>query len=220
MAASKTLVSSHRDYAERLGSESGVQGLLRLARVGDSVALGRLLERHRGYLQTLCRLQIGRLLQPKVDASDVVQDTFLLAHRAFPQFGGTTEGEFLGWLRRILASQLSNTVRFYCRTQRRDVRRERELERRLGQSSHALMKALPNERTSPSQRVSRREDAVELADALERLPAHYRDVILLHHVQGLEFRDVAELMGRSVGSAEKLWLRSLAKLKGAMERET
>src|SRR6266542_4389869 len=101
--------------------------LLRRAKEGDSPALGRLLESYRTYLIVLARVQIGRRLQGKVDASDVAQEAFLGAYRDFPQFRGTTEKELLGWLRGILASLLANLVRHYQGTKSRNVRLERQL---------------------------------------------------------------------------------------------
>jgi RNA polymerase sigma-70 factor (ECF subfamily) len=59
----------------------------------------------------------------------------------------------------------------------------------------------------------RREQAVRLADALDRLPANYRDVLVLRHLEGLTFPEVARRMGRSLGSVEKLWIRALAQLR-------
>ena len=67
--------------------------LLRAARAHDASALGRLLELYRRYLNLLARLGINRQLQGKLDPSDLVQETFLEAHRDFPQFRGTTESE-------------------------------------------------------------------------------------------------------------------------------
>src|SRR5271166_149575 len=101
--------------------------LLGLARAGDGPALGQLLELYRGYLALLARLQIGRRLQGKVDAADLVQDTFLEAHRHFAQFRGTSEAELVCWLRQILAGLLANLLRRYLGTRRRDVRLERQL---------------------------------------------------------------------------------------------
>jgi DNA-directed RNA polymerase specialized sigma24 family protein len=102
--------------------EPPAEPLLRRAREGDGPALGQLLESYRAYLVVLARIQVGRRLQGKVDASDVVQEAFLGAHRDFPQFRGSTERELLGWLRGILASLLANLVRHYHGTKRRDVR--------------------------------------------------------------------------------------------------
>src|SRR6476469_3440074 len=94
------------------------------ARAGDPAALGRLLDQHRLYLSVLARVQLDRVLQAKVDASDVVQETFLEAHRDFPQFRGQTAGELVAWLRQILSRNLANQARHYRDTRRRDVRRE------------------------------------------------------------------------------------------------
>src|SRR5262249_50701616 len=108
--------------------------LLRLARAGDGAALGPLLGGYRGYYTVLARLQIGRRLQGKVDAADLVQDTFLEAQRHFAQFRGTTEAELVEWLRQILVGLLANLVRRFFGTQRRDVRLERELADQMAES--------------------------------------------------------------------------------------
>src|SRR5438128_938238 len=112
--------------------------LIRLARDGTDGALGHLLELYRPYLTLLARVQIGRRLQGKADAADVVQDTFLEAHRHFPQFRGGSEPELAAWLRQILATCLAHLVRRYYGTKARDVRLERELGEDLDRSSHAF----------------------------------------------------------------------------------
>ena len=182
------------------------------ARRGDSGTLGQLLELYRRYLAILARVQIGRRLQAKIDPADLVQETFLQAHRMFAQFQGTTEGEFMSWLRQILVSKLANLVRHYA-TRARDVRLERDLASELDRSSHAMDRGLMTSTSSPSQRAARREQAVILADALEQLPNDYREVMILHHLEGLTFPDVARRMGRTVNSVEKLWARGLVRLR-------
>src|ERR1700740_1901646 len=111
------------------------EDLLREAGAGYGAVLGRLLELYRRYLSLLARVQIGQRLQGKVDAADLVQETFLEAHRHFAQFRGTVEGELVSWLRQILAGVLANLVRRFCGTRQRDVRLERELADDLGRSS-------------------------------------------------------------------------------------
>src|SRR5260370_8043779 len=85
--------------------------LLYRARAGSASALGELLELYHGYLSLLARLQIGRRLQGKVDAGDLVQETFLGVHQHFAQFRGSSEAEFVSWLPRIPASTLADTRR-------------------------------------------------------------------------------------------------------------
>jgi RNA polymerase sigma-70 factor (ECF subfamily) len=161
----------------------------------------------------LARLQIGRRLQGKMDASDLVQETFLEAHRDFGQFRGSTEQELASWLRRILAWNVANLLQRYCGARRRDVRLERELADELDQSSRVADLGLLAKGSSPSHQAARREQAVLLADALEQLSADYREVLILRHLEELSFPEVARRMGRSLDSVKNLWARALAQLR-------
>ena len=190
--------------------------LLRLAREGRAPALGQLLELYRGYLTLLARLQLGRRLRSKADPTDVVQSAFLKAHRDFPGFRGTTEAELLAWLRQILATSLAGLVRRYAGTQRRDPARERDLLPELERSSAALDRGLVAAGESPSEQAAGREQSVRLADALERLPEDYREVLILRHLEERTFPEVARRMGRSVEAVKKLWARALAQLRRIM----
>jgi RNA polymerase sigma-70 factor (ECF subfamily) len=199
-----------------VGADSDPELLLHRARAGDGEALGRLLERYRNYLVLLARLQIGRRLQGKVDDADLVQETFLKAHRDFGRFRGQTEAELVGWLRQILAGNLAHLVRRYWGTRRRDVRLERQLADELDHSSQVLRLRLVSPYSSPSQQAARREQAVLLADALQQLPDSYREVIILSHLEGLSFPEVAARMGRTLDSVKNLWARALARLRRAV----
>ncbi len=197
-------------------SLTDAEQLLQQAQAGDHEVLGLLLERYRSYLTLLARAQIGRLLQGKVDASDVVQETFLKAHRDFERFRGRTEAEWAGWLRQVLTAHLGLLVRHYCGTQRRNVRLERELACRVDQTSRVLDRSLLARQSSPSNQAARHEHAVRVADALEDLPDDYREVILLSHFEGLSFPDAARRMGRTLDSVKNLWTRALARLRRSL----
>jgi RNA polymerase sigma-70 factor (ECF subfamily) len=194
-------------------ADSDFQSLLVLAQAGDTAAVGEVLEPFRSYLSILARVQIGRHLQRKIEPADVVQDTFLEAHRDFGQFRGTTEGELSQWLRQILVRNLANLVRHYLGTQARDPRLERDLQEELDRSSRALDQQLVGKGSTPSQKAMRHEQTEKLADALNRLADDYQEVILLRHLEGLPFAEVARRMHRSTDSVDKLWVRALAQLR-------
>ncbi len=200
----------------KFGAHANPGRLLEQARTADGATLGQLLELYRGYLALLARTQIGRRLQSKIDPGDLVQETFLEAHRHFAQFQGKTEAEFVSWLRQILAGRLAKLVRHYLGTQRRDVRLERDLIAELDQSSQLLDRGLVAPSSSPSHQAARREQAVLLADALEQLPPNYREVLILRHLEGLSFPEVARRMGRTLLSVKKLWARALPCLRDAL----
>src|SRR5262249_40793654 len=73
--------------------------------------LDRLFASCRNYLGIVARAQVESWLRAKMDASDLIQQTLLEAYRDFSHFRGTTEAEWLAWLRRILAHNAANFVR-------------------------------------------------------------------------------------------------------------
>lgn len=190
--------------------------LLSEAIAGDLPQLGRLLERYRHYLRVLARIEIGRRLQAKVDASDLVQETLLEAHRHFGSFQGRSEGQFACWLRQIMAASLANLLRHYYGTQARDIRLERDLALSLDHSSVLLDQGLVDPRSSPSHQAHRNEQALLLADVLAELPEDYREVLLLRHFESLSFPQIAQRMQRSQDSVEKLWVRGLARVRRSL----
>jgi RNA polymerase sigma-70 factor (ECF subfamily) len=187
--------------------------LIALAQGGDAAARERLFALYRSYLIMLARSQVQRRLQGKVDASDLAQDALLEAHKGFASFRGKTSPELAAWLREILAHRLSRSVRHFFETKRRDAALERSLAVELDNASSMMERGLAAADASPSQIAAQQETSLVLADALEALPDDYRQVILLRNFQGLPFADVAEAMGRSVDSVEKLWVRGLGKLR-------
>ena len=145
-----------------------------------------------------------------------VQETFLQAHRTFDQFRGRTEAEFLAWLQRILASQLTHLYEKHILAEKRDARREVSLDEvgaKLERSTARLASVLADNAPSPSSLAQQHERAVMLADELAELPPDYRQVLLLRHLEGLPFGEVAEHMQRSPGAVRMLWLRAVDKLR-------
>lgn len=192
--------------------------LLAAARRGSREDFGRLLLGYESYLSLLVRAKLGSELRQKVDVDDVVQATFLDAHRQFDRFRGKSEAELTSWLRTILAGQIALVMRRFLGTAARDVRLERQIERDLNDSSQAMRIGLFAPGSTPSQGAARREQAVLLASALELLPEDYREVIVLRHIEGHASKEVARIMGRTEDSVQKLWVRSLAKLRTALEQ--
>ena len=207
---------AHADTTATVAAADRFRLLLDRARAGDEGAGGELLGGYERYLTLLARVQVGRRVQGKVDPADLVQETFLEAHRQIKNFRGTVEAELLAWLRRILAGQIALMLRRYLGTKGRDVTLERDLAGQLDESSQAMGAGLAADGSTPSQHVAKREQAVLLADALAKLSDSYREVIVLRHLEGLTFPQVAERMGKTEDSVQKLWVRALAGLRGQL----
>ncbi len=172
-------------------------------------------EKFRDYLLLLARLQLGEQARGRVEASDVVQQTLLDAHRQRGQFRGATAAEMAAWLRRMLACNLADALRALGR-QKRDAARERSLEAALDESSSRLEAWLVSEGSSPSQHAQRGEDLLRLADALTTLPEAQREALVLHYWQGLTLAEAAARMGRTAASVAGLLQRGLKALRGLL----
>jgi RNA polymerase sigma-70 factor (ECF subfamily) len=196
------------------GTEADFEGLLAEARVGSAQALGQVLEACRGYLVLVAGRQLDPDLRAKGGASDLVQETFLEAHRDFGRFAGTGETELLAWLRQILLNNLANFTRRYLATDKRAVARETTL--KSDHSSEARPEpAAPT--PSPSGEAMAREEAQALQRALERLPEDYRRVVQLRYQEERSFEEIGQLIDRSPEAARKLWARAMERLRQEWE---
>src|SRR5262245_19532480 len=109
------------------------------------------LGRFRPYLQCLARLTWNRRIQPKLDPSDIVQQTLLRAHQSQSQFRGQTDEEAAAWLRQILANVWAEQVRYFHRD-KRDIASQHSVEAALAESSRRLAGCYTSEE-QPAQQV-------------------------------------------------------------------
>ena len=172
---------------------------------------GQWLERHRPYLTLLARTHLGLRNPAKLGTSDVVQQTMLDAFARQDQFRGSTDAELAAWLRQILKNNLLDALRNQQRD-KRDVRREQSLEGAVDASFSRTNQWLAAVQSSPSQRAVKQEDLLRLSEALTELPEAQREVIVLHHLQGLKLAEVAIEMGRSEAAVAGLLFRGLKAL--------
>lgn len=193
--------------------ERNVADLLLQAKKGERQAIGQLLEHFRSYLKLIASHEIGSKLGAKLDASDVVQDTFLDAHRYFENFQGESVTQFTAWLRSVMAGVMANYMRRYLGTKARDIRLEKQLAADLDNSAAMLSELLVASISSPSQNIMRDEQTVQLAKAMSNLSADYQSVLTLRHIEGLTFPQIATRLNRTVDSVEKLWLRAVVQLR-------
>ncbi len=154
--------------------------LMRRAAAGDTEAFGEIVMRYQGPVFRLCLRHLGA-----ADAEDAAQEAFLrgFVHRE----GFDHERPLLPWLFTIARRTCIDRLR-----KRREVFGE-DLER------------VRDEGPGP-QVVSETRDAMAgVQAALSELPAGQREVLLLYHVEGLAYRQIAEVMEIPIGTV-MTWL--------------
>jgi RNA polymerase sigma-70 factor, ECF subfamily len=173
------------------------------------------LEKYRPYLVLLAQMNLGQGLQGKLDASDIVQQTLLEAHRKRAQFRGHGEAELAAWLRQMLTYAIAELHRDFKRA-KRDIARERALAASLDGSSCQL-EALAAQHSSASERAVRHENILRLAAALLKLPEDQRKAVELKHLQGLSVAEIAGLLERSETAVGGLLRRGMTRLRDLLE---
>lgn len=186
--------------------------LLAAARGGDADAVERLLAASRSYLNVLADVQMEPWMGAKFDASDIVQQSLIDAHAGVGAFDGDTEGQWKAYLKKVLNHNLQDVVRRYKATEKRDVRRERNVEFADGSS-----RPLPATDPTPSRLTADAERDLELAAAIDSLPPDYREVIVARNLRKEPFAAIAERLGRSEAATQMLWTRAVRKLEGVLQ---
>lgn len=187
------------------------------ARMGSKEALGQMLGQCQAYLMLIANRELDADLRTKGGASDLVQETFLEAHRDFAQFHGATQPELIAWLRQLLLHNLANFRRGFRQTAKRCVAEERNLG--SGDSLQGALGEPSAEEPSPSEHAMQNEQAAAVENAMQRLPADYRQVLALRYQDGLPFEAIGRLMERSANAVEKLWLRAIERMRQELEAD-
>jgi RNA polymerase sigma-70 factor, ECF subfamily len=188
-----------------LPSEGEIDRLISQARTGDQAALSQLCACYRPFLQTIASLKLGRAMERRVDASDIVQETEIEMVRGIRSFRGKTEPELSAWLKQMLRRNIADKVRDN-RAAVRDLRREQYLDGQDNSASITWMQPAGREAT-PSRFVMNGEAALRFAAALESLSDDQRDVVRMRYVEGMKLAEIAAAMQKTPGAVAGLLRR-------------
>ncbi len=170
------------------------------------------LDRYRSYLHVLARAQLHPEVRPRLDASDIVQQTLLEAHRDREHFRGENAAQLAGWLRRILARNVQNALRDMRRA-KRDPAREQPLAAALERSGLDVASWLAADQATPSEILAGHERLMRLSDGLSTLPEAQAQAVVLRYWQSCSLADIADRMGRSPAAVAGLLHRGLGQLR-------
>ena len=193
--------------------------ILGRAAAGDREALEQLFQRHRERLLRLVRYRMDPRLRGRVDASDIIQETWLEAYRRFEKYVGDQKMPFFLWLRFLTSQKIMELHRHHLGAQRRDVRREVRLHRGPWPEATTTVLAaqLLGKATAPDRAAERAEQRLQLEQALNSMDRLDCEVLVLRHFEQLTNAETASELGIETSAASKRYIRAIRKLKGLMD---
>jgi RNA polymerase sigma-70 factor (ECF subfamily) len=201
-----------------MSADAETSELLERAGQGDEQAVGDLFFRHRDRLRRMIQLRMDRRLQGRLDASDVLQESYLEFARSLPQYLQNPELPFFLWLRCLTGRKLQALHRHHLGTRARDAGRELSLHRgALPQASSVSLAAqLLGRYTTPSHAAIRAELQISVQEALNSMDPIDREVLALRHYEQLSNAETAQVLGLSEAAASNRFVRALKRLKSIL----
>jgi RNA polymerase sigma-70 factor (ECF subfamily) len=193
MATSK--LTGHGSVPDSRGAE---RQLVERCRNGELGAFEELYRQHSGRLFSLA----VRMLGNQADAEDQLQEIFLSAHRKLESFRG--EAALGTWLYRLAMNQLLDYVRSRAA--------------RTGQLTDGLDDASVLADAGGHRLADRAIERIDLERALAELPEGCRAAFLLHDVEGLEHKEVSDVLGIAEGTSKSQVHKARLRLRGLLRR--
>lgn len=174
-----------------IGTAKDVE-LTKMATGGDMAAFEEIYKRHHRRVYSICL----RMLQNTSEAEDLTQDVFIQLYRKIGSFRG--DSAFTTWLHRMTVNQVLMHFR------KRTVRYEKTTDE--GETPDQVVTG-----TADPGRM-RIVDKIALESAITQLPDGYKNVFVLHDVEGFEHEEVARILGCSVGTSKSQLHKARLKL--------
>ena len=174
----------------------------------DAAVLGRLFTEHAPALRAMLERRLDPALEARLDADDLLSETFLLARHKWPGFAASGMTAY-AWLYRVALDALIEAWRRENRACR-DVKAEVPWPER---SSVQLGLSLVSPGTGPGSAAARAEMQARMRETLALLAPGDQEILWMRHFDGLSFREAASVLGVTENAATVRYARALRRLK-------
>lgn len=172
------------------------QQLVERVQRGDQRAFALLVEK---YQRKLGRL-LGRMIRDPAEVEDVVQESFIKAYRALPNFRG--DSAFYTWLYRIGINTAKNHL--VAMGRRPNLTGDIEVEDAENFEDGDELRTVD----TPESELMTKEIAKTVSDAMEALPEELKSAISLREIEGLSYEEIASLMNCPIGTVRSRIFRA------------
>jgi len=162
--------------------------LVRAVLAGDGTAYRGLVEKYQGRVYTM----VCGMVRNREDARDLTQEAFVKGYRNLESF--RLESSFYTWLYRIAMNLAIDFVR------KRRRREGNSFDESLATRDEDGSISEAHHEDGPSRQLERKQLFGKIMTAMEQLSEDQRQVILLRELEGMQYREIAEVMGVPEGT--------------------
>ena len=187
---------------------------------GDNDALAELFQLHGDRLRMMIEMRLDRRVQSRINASDVLQQSFIDLADQLGNYAKNPTVPFFVWMRKLTGQRLSKVHRDHLATQKRDAHKEVRLpgaEDMPDASSVAIAKELAGSFTGPQTQLLRAERQERLQEVLVGMSDEDREILALKNFEQLTTAEAAHELGISKAAAGMRYVRALKKLQAEVE---
>lgn len=203
----------------RPSADVGTEVLVSDAARGDESAVSSLFQSNRDRLRRVIAGLLDRRLAPRLDASDVVQDTLADAARRLPGYLRDRPLPFFSWLLRLARDRLARTYRDQIASTVRAIGREERIDgpSHDGAPVRRWADRLAAHETTPGRRLVREERRLLLVAVIDRMGRADSEILHLRYVDRLSFEEIAAALDIGLGAAKMRHLRALERLRRQLD---
>ena len=185
---------------------------------GNEAAVAELFVRFRPQLKRLVLMRMHPRLGTRLDASDVLQETYLELARRLPEYAKERKIPFFLWLRLLTGQRLNQMQRMHLGAEKRTVYRELGLASfpEIDASDFNLASQLAGHFTSVDRTLIREEVQVKLMHAVQGLDANDRELLEMRHFEELSTPEIAAVLGLTRSGVLKRYTRAIRRLQQAV----
>ena len=198
---------------------ANTQELLLEIQGGDTDAVNRLLERHRESVRKLVGFRLDPALARRVDASDIVQEVMIDAHRRLDDYLKNPSMPFHLWLRQMAMDRMIDAHRRHRVAGRRSLDREQRLTAPAGldQSTFDLAAQLCDHEPTPAAAATYKELQRRFHTAVNQLDEQDREVVLMRHFEQLSNSETARALSLTPQASGMRYLRAMRRLRELLD---
>jgi RNA polymerase sigma-70 factor, ECF subfamily len=175
--------------------------IIALYKNGDQEAFKGLISRYASSLYNFTAR-----LTDRNNASDVVQETFIKIWKNLHKFD-SSKASFKTWIFTIAKNTATDFLR------KKKSLSFSDIEKQIDENDNSFLENIPDKELIPDEALQKLQDSILLNKVLDKLPIHYKAILMLHYQEDMTFDEIGKVLGKPLNTVKSSHRRAIASLR-------